>query len=104
MFSLDNMMIGLSIGFFIIIITMAIMLRGYMKQEVEEDESYRVRKISGREIEEIRRVLMHYGMNGLLKSNVLDLIYTIRAIQIGDYEDMDPYVPDDPYDGIGEQE
>jgi hypothetical protein len=105
---LTNLAIGLIIAISTVLLTiiavLIIVLRGYIKEEKEEFENYKVRKITGREIEEIRRVLVTHGTNGLLRSNIMDLVYTIRAIQIGDYEDMDPYVPDDPYDGLEEQE
>jgi hypothetical protein len=102
--NLEHALIVISLCLFGIATTVSIMLRGYIREEKEEFKNYKVRKITGREIEEIRRVLVTHGMNGLLRSNILDLIYTIRAIQLGDYEDMDPYVPADPYDGLEEQE
>jgi len=104
MTSLEYWFLGIIVCLFGIAVSAAIILWGYIKEEKEEFDNYKVRKITGREIEEIRRVLVTHGLNGLLRSNVMDLVYTIRAIQLGDYEDMDPYVPDDPYDGLEEQE
>jgi hypothetical protein len=102
--NLEYGLLATTLSLFGLVVATAIVLWGYLKEEKEEFDDYKVRKVTGREIEEIRRVLVTHGMNGLLRSNVMDLVYTIRAIQLGDYEDLDPYVPDDPYDGVEVQE
>lgn len=95
----------------IILLTVAILglvacgfiIRGFLIQVKSFNSSYKRRKLTGVQIEEIRRKLSVAGLAGIELREVLDLIYIIRAIQIGDYSDNDPFVPHDPYEGIEEE-
>jgi hypothetical protein len=84
-------------------VMLAITVAGAIKKNRDATAGYLRKKLTGIEIEELRRLVMTTGLADISESNVLDLIYVIRAIQLGDYEDKEPYVPDNPYDGIGEE-
>jgi hypothetical protein len=80
-------------------------IKGFLKTRDTDLKSYKRNTLTGVKIEEIRRRLIHGGMNDIIGKDVLDLIYTIRTIQLGVFEDKNPYVPPgDPYDGIQEDE
>ena len=71
---------------------------GFMRTEKFIYENYKEKSLTGVEIEEIRRKLIVTGINGLSHSDVFNLIYTIRQIFIGNYQDNNPYLPPDYYD------
>ena len=79
----------------------AIILRGVFK--TEKDTNRKSKPLTGREVEEIRRKLLLTSLNGITKSEVFDLIRTIRDIQLGIYKDTDPYMPADPYSDVDEE-
>jgi hypothetical protein len=81
-----------------------IIIKGYLFQTSDFNKLYKRRKLTGTQIEEIRRKLEIAGLSGVQRREVLDLIYVLRAIQIGDYSDKDPYVPSNPYEGIEEEQ
>lgn len=80
-----------------------ITVRGALKNTTNILENYSRTKLTGVLVEEIRRKLWLWGKNGVSEYDILDLIYTIRDIQLGIYVDEDPYIPSDPYDGLNEE-
>ena len=96
-FLATTVIFGLSLAATILVI------RGMLKTEKSNIENYKRKILSGVETEEIRRRVIEYGMSKITINDVLNLIYTKRAIEVGAYEDIDPYVPADPYDGIEEE-
>lgn len=86
---------------FTLVILSVIVLRGVFKTEKETNR--KSKPLTGREVEEIRRKLLLTGLNGITKSEVFDLIRTIRDIQLGIYKDTDPYIPADPYVDVDEE-
>jgi hypothetical protein len=78
-------------------------VRGAIRDRKVIIENYTRTKLTGVLIEEIRRKLWLYGKNAITEYDILDLIYTIRDIQLGIYSDEDPYVPSDPYDGLNDE-
>ena len=85
-----------------VISILSIMLRGSIRITADITNDYKITLLPGTMVEEIRILLINYGFNAITPQNVLDLIYTIRAIQLGHYEDTDPFIPADPYDGLEE--
>lgn len=74
--------------------------RGATKEDEETIETYKRQKLSGVDVETIRRTILAYGRKGISVHDVMDLIYTIRSIQLGQYTDTNPYMPANPYDGF----
>lgn len=87
--------IGISVA-----VLLGIMLRGAIRMHGDDLASYKVTQLSGREIEVLRRQAINTGMSSIRLHDVLDLITTLNMIQLGNYEDKDPYVPADPYAGL----
>ena len=96
-------LLGLLILFIGISVFLSIMVFGAIRPS-ENLLSYKRKKLTGVQIEEIKRKLLSTNQMLITKTEILDLIYTIKALQLGDYIDKDPYMPDDPYDGIEESE
>ena len=82
-----------------IIFVLIIIIRGCIKVDPPSPNEV-IRNYSGREIETIRYKLVNVGLNAISKTEMLSIIKTMRAIQLGDYKDVDPYVPADPYEGL----
>lgn len=95
---IGNGLLMIAIAFMILI------LKGIMASREQMVADYKRRNLSGREREEIRRRLLSQGIGGVHPHEVLDLIYSFRAVELGQYRDSDPYVPDDPYDDLDEYE
>jgi hypothetical protein len=87
---------------FIALVFVVILLRGAIVQQQIELSSYKRKDLSGREIETMRRLIVAKGPSAITVHDVLNLIYTIRSIQLGDYSDIDPFVfsSEDPYDSL----
>ena len=83
----------------ILSIVMLIMVLGCLREERDPTEG-RIRDITGREIEVIRYRATNIGKVAISKTDILNVIRTIRSIQLGVYKDNDPYVPNDPYEGL----
>lgn len=83
-----------------IIAMMYIIIRGMMKTQQSLVLDYKRHNLTGREREEIRRRLLAQGTTAVHAHEILDLIYSFRAVELGQYKDDDPYVPEDPYDDV----
>lgn len=59
--------------------------------------------LSGKEIEEIRQKLSSLGIQTVTADDIYNLIRTIWELNLGVYQDTDPYLPFDPYDNVGEE-
>lgn len=87
----------------VVIVFMFIILRGMIATVGGTFDNYKRKNLTGREREDIRRRLIAQGMGAVHPHEVMDLIYSWRALELGQYTDEDPYVPqDDPYDDIEE--
>lgn len=86
----------------LIIVGLALPLMGAIKKQNLLLETYRRKDLSGVEIETIRRLAVAKGSDAVTLHDILNLIYTIRSIQLGGYEDKDVFVfsQEDPYDGL----
>lgn len=84
----------------IVVIALCFMLRGATLSKSEDIESYVITRLTGVDIEKIRRDIINVGMNALTTHDVLNLIYVVRSIQLGTYTDENPYVSQHPYDGF----
>jgi hypothetical protein len=82
------------------IIFMAFIIRGALTNNQDMLEDYHRKDLSGTQREEIRRRLIVGGKGAVGAHEILDLIYTFRSVELGQYNDEDPYVPSDPYDDI----
>lgn len=82
--------------FLVTIAVLAVVLRGAISSQ-EIDPEFEPRALTGREREEIRRRMVNIGTNVVTSDDVLNLLYTIRQIELGNYTDDDVYIPDDPY-------
>lgn len=83
----------------IALVIMGIMLRGALKSE-KVDPNFEPRALSGREREEIRRKIVNMGPPAVSSDDVLNLLYTFRQIELGQYTDEDVFVPEDPYEDV----
>ncbi len=81
-------------------VVLLIIIRGMINFRQEEIDGAKITSLTGREIEAIRRKIIHSGRQDLSYSGALSLVKTLQDIQLGAYEDTDPYVPADPYEGI----
>lgn len=79
---------------------MFVVLRGALRVDQEERDQIEIKPLTGRDIEVIRRKLVNVGLGGVSLNEVLNLVKTIRDIQLGLYEDKDPYLPADPFGDI----
>ena len=90
-----NAIFIVGIGFCIILV------RGALMSNRDSLAGYKRSDLSGRSREEIRRRLLAGGMNAVSPIDVMNLIYTFRSIELGTYNDDDPYIPSsevgDPY-------
>lgn len=86
--------------FAILIVLSGIILRGIMKNNSATIENYKRHDLTGRERETIRRKIIASGLTTVHPHEILDLIYTFRSIEVGDYHDNDPYVPVDTYEDL----
>ena len=77
----------------------SIVLRGLLSSNSSEINEQR-KKLTGRDREALRRKLIASGFSTVTISEVLDLLHTVRQIELGSYRDEDPYIPDDPYDDV----
>jgi len=96
------MLIGLWVAVSVLVMVcvfLGLLVMGCLKEERGNNEG-RIRDISGREIEMIRYKLTNIGKVSVTKTEMLNIIRTMRSIQLGVYKDVDPYVPDDPYEGL----
>lgn len=84
----------------LVAIVLGIMLRGAIRMHNDDLASHKIAQLSGREIEIIRRKAISSGMSSITLHDVLNLVTTLNTIQLGNYEDKDPYVPADPYEGL----
>ena len=92
-----SIILGLSV---LLNVLLLIVVRG-MWISTDHPEEMQVQKLTGREIEKLRRTLLTVGMSAVNFVDFANLIHTINSIQIGDYEDKDPFVPqEDPYEDI----
>jgi len=90
-------------GILVVIVALGIIvIRGMLASRDSMIDSYKRRDLTGREREDIRRRLLASGTSAIHPHEILDLIYTFRSVELGQYEDKDPYVPADPYDDIEE--
>lgn len=90
--------------FVIVIVAMALIISGFMKSHQSMVAGYKRRNLTGRDREEIRRRLLAKGITDVHPHEVLDLIYTFRAVELGQYSDEDPYIPEDPYSDVDDYE
>lgn len=89
--------LGISMAANMLLITV---LRGALRVDQEDRDQIEIKPLTGRDIEVIRRKLVNVGLGGVSLNEVLNLVKTIRDIQLGVYEDKDPYLPADPYGDI----
>ena len=82
-------------------VIMGILIRGFILGEDEGNKSTIGAPITGTEIELIRRKLVNVGMRSITRSDMFNMMATIRGIHMGTYTDKDPYMPADPYEDIG---
>lgn len=75
-------------------------IRGALKIEKSSDK---IRPLTGKEIEVMRRKLATVGLQAISKTEVFCLIKTIRDTNLGIWKDPDPYFPADPYEDIDRQ-
>jgi len=83
----------------IVIIVGIFVVRGFMTSTMVDPE-FNPSALTGREREEIRRRATQLGNRGVSVEDTLNLLYTFRLVEIGQYTDEDIYVPDDPYEDI----
>jgi hypothetical protein len=83
------------------LVTMGIIIRGAISRESIKDEQYGT--LTGRQIEAIRLKLISVGVNAVTKFEVMNVIHTVRAIQLGTYDDIDPYIPADIYSDVDDK-
>ena len=83
----------------LVIAYLVIVLRGAMKT-TEIDPEFDPKVLTGREREEIRRKIVNLGPAAVSSDDVLNLLYTFRMIELGEYTDEDVYVPEDPYGDV----
>lgn len=79
---------------------LAIMLRGAIRMHSDDLKNYKVCHLTGREIEIMRRQVLQSGVSSISLQDVMSLITTLNMIQLGNYEDKDPFSPADPYEGL----
>lgn len=82
-----------------VIILLSIALRGALNS-TKIDTNFKPHPLTGREREAIRRKVVNLGQRGVSVDDVLNLLYTFRLIELGQYTDEDIYVPDDSYEDI----
>ena len=95
MTSLEFTLSGVIVLLLAIVSVMGVVIRGAIRREVIDGETFKT--LTGREIEQIRIKAITVGMNSITKHEVMNVIHTVRAIQLGTYEDKDPYIPADIY-------
>jgi hypothetical protein len=92
-----NGVLGLLVALAIIVI------KGMLASNSATFDDYKRHSLTGVEREDMRRRLLAQGLNGVHPHEVMDLIYTFRSIELGQYKDEDPYIPqEDPYEDIDE--
>lgn len=79
---------------------LAMIVRGALNADRQERNKMNIRRMTGREIETMRRRLVAVGNPALNLSDTFSLILTIREIQLGTYTDDDPWIPADPYEDV----
>lgn len=79
-------------------IAAGILIRGMTFHRQDELGKIEPRAMTGYEIEGIRRQLIHTGRQDLTLGAALSLIKTLQDIQLGTYEDTNPFVPADIYE------
>lgn len=83
-----------------IAVLLGLMLRGAIRMHSDDLANYKVRHLTGREIEIMRRKVLQSGISSVSLQDVMGLITTLNMIQLGNYEDTDPFSPADPYEGL----
>lgn len=83
-----------------VIVALVIVIRGFVLSEDQDNKTTVGYPITGTEIELIRRKMVGVGMKSITRTDIFNMMATIRAIHLGTYTDKDPYMPADPYEDV----
>lgn len=101
------MMMWIILGIAIIEILVIIWLVRFINNSILgssfiDGNTYEPEILTGKDIENIRLKIMS-GASMIGNDYILDLIFTLRHSILGTYEDLDGYVPPDPYENISKE-
>lgn len=102
----NRMMLWIVLGIAIIeMIAIIYLIRFVTKQIIGnfvDGNTYEPEVMTGKDIENIRLNALS-GASIIGNDYILDLIFTLRHSILGTYEDLDGYIPPDPYENVSKE-